>query len=170
MAKKNNTQAVENTQEVENTQATENVEATPTLPEVVLTKDYGIGKANADLKARVFDICFKALAAEGLVPMWVRTGNSSGEVNELGCVMQIVVKDGYSHEHCITLNPTVKAIEDKKVGRNTVYAFDILSANERYNDWAAEKETKAREAKEKKEKKIAEDKAKREAKEAEQTA
>lgn len=139
-----------------------NKNETSTLPEVTLTKEYGIGKANADLKARVFSIIEKALKEEGLEPMWVRNGNKSSEVNELAVVAQTIIKDGMSYDHCVCINPTVKSIEDKVVKGNVVPAFDIISANENYNLWVEEKTEKEEKKKKEKADKIAKDTARRE--------
>ena len=155
-----------------NAQATENTQATPAVREVTLTKEYGIGKANADLKAEVAEVIREALTAKYGEAIWVRTGTASSEVNEIACICQTVIKDGTPFDHCITVNPTVKAIEPKTIKGKVIEPFDILSAHENYENWEKEKAEKAKENAEKKAKKIAEDKAKREkakAKEAEQS-
>lgn len=145
-----------------NAQATENTQATPTVREVTLTKEYGIGKANADLKAEVAEVIREALTAKYGEAIWVRTGTASSEVNEIACICQTVIKDGTPFDHCITVNPTVKAIEPKTIKGKVIEPFDILSAHENYENWEKEKAEKAKENAEKKAKKIAEDKSKRE--------
>lgn len=154
-----------------NTQATENAQtqAIPTIREVTLTKEYGIGKANADLKAEVAEVIREALTAKYGEAIWVRTGTASSEVNEIACICQTVIKDGTPFDHCITVNPTVKAIEPKTIKGKVVEPFDILSAHENYEKWEKEKAEKAKENAEKKAKKIAEDKAKREKAKAKET-
>lgn len=156
-----------------NAQATENAQTqaqtTPTLREVTLTKGYGIGKANTDLKAEVIKVILEALAAKYGEAFMVRTGTTSSEVNEIACVCQTVIKDGTPFDHCITVNPVVKAIESKTIKGKVVEPFDIFAARENYEHWAKEKEEKAREAAEKKAKKIAADKAKREKAKAKET-
>lgn len=155
-----------------NTNTNTNAQAAATLREVTLTKEYGIGKANADLKAEVSEVIREALAAKYGEAIWVRTGTTSSEVNEVACICQTVIKDGTPFDHCITVNPTVKAIEPKIIKGKVIEPFDIMSAHENYENWEKEKEEKAKENAEKKAKKIAEDKAKREkakAKEEEQS-
>lgn len=156
MAKNTNTQT--NAQATENAQA----QATPVLREVTLTKEYGIGKANTDLKAEVAEVIREALTAKYGEAIWVRTGTASSEVNEIACICQTVIKDGTPFDHCITVNPTVKAIEPKTIKGKVIEPFDIMSAHENYENWEKEKAEKAKENAEKKAKKIAEDKAKRE--------
>jgi hypothetical protein len=145
-----------------NAQAVENAQATPTLREVTLTKEYGIGKANTDLRTEVAEVIREALAAKYGNAIWVRTGSASGEVNEVACVCQTIIKDGTPFDHCITVAPTVKAIEPRIVKGKVTDPFDILSAHENYENWVKEKEEKAKKDAEKKAKKIAADKAKRE--------
>lgn len=152
-----------------NAQATENTQATPVLREVTLTKEYGIGKANADLKAEVAEVIREALTVKYGEAIWVRTGTASSEVNEVACICQTVIKDGTPFDHCITVNPTVKAIEPKTIKGKVVEPFDIVSAHENYENWEKEKAEKAKENAEKKAKKIAEDKAKREKAKAKET-
>lgn len=151
-----------NTNTNTNAQAVENAQATPALREVTLTKAYGIGKANTDLKTEVAEVIRKALATYYGEAFMVRTGTTSSEVNEIACVCQTIIKDGTPFDHCITVNPVVKAIEPKIVKGKVTEPFDIFAARENYEHWAKEKEEKAKEKAEKKAKKIAEDKAKRE--------
>lgn len=155
-----------------NTNTNTNAQATPVLREVALTKEYGIGKANADLKAEVAEVIREALTAKYGEAVWVRTGTTSSEVNEVACICQTVIKDGTPFDHCITVNPTVKAIEPKTIKGKVVEPFDIMTAHENYENWKKKKAEEAKENAEKKAKKIAEDKAKREKakeKEAEQS-
>lgn len=152
-----------------NTNTNAQAQATPVLREVTLTKEYGIGKANADLKAEVAEVIREALTTKYGEAIWVRTGTASSEVNEVACICQTVIKDGTPFDHCITVNPTVKAIEPKTIKGKVVEPFDIVSAHENYENWEKEKAEKAKESAEKKAKKIAEDKAKREKAKAKET-
>lgn len=145
-----------------NTNTNTNAQTTPVLREVTLTKEYGIGKANTDLKAEVAEVIREALTAKYGEAIWVRTGTASSEVNEIACICQTVIKDGTPFDHCITVNPTVKAIEPKTIKGKVIEPFDIMSAHENYENWEKEKAEKAKENAEKKAKKIAEDKARRE--------
>jgi hypothetical protein len=167
MANKNvNTKAQENT-----TATTPTTTTTPTLPVIKVTKEYGIGKVNAGIKEWAFNVLQKAFSAERgeeNVRM-VRTGNSS-QVNELAIKCAIIDKDGFEHEACITLNPTVKAIEEKVTKNGTIEPFDFESAVEEYENYMQEQTEKTAKKEKEKAEKIAKDKARREKAKAEKEA
>ena len=136
------------------------------MKNIVITKDFGTGKANAQAKAELTEIIINALAqvfGEDHVAM-VRTGGST-QVNEIGVKIGTITDiDGYEYDFCATINPTIKGFKEKVTKRYTVEAFDFETAKTCYeNDVAtkaAEKETKDKV----KADKIAKDKATREAK------
>jgi hypothetical protein len=136
------------------------------MENIVITKDFGTGKANAKAKAELTKIIMDALAqafGEDNVAM-VRTGGST-QVNEIGVRMGTITDmDGYEYDFCATVNPTIKGFKERVTKRYTVEAFDFETAKACYkNDVAtktAEKEAKAKA----KADKIAKDKATREAK------
>ena len=136
------------------------------MTNIVITKDFGIGKANAKAKAELTKIIMDALTqafGEDNVAM-VRTGGST-QVNEIGVRMGTITDmNGYEYDFCATINPTIKGFKERVTKRYTVEAFDFETAKACYkNDVAAkaaEKEDKAaRDAK-----RIAIAKAEREAK------
>lgn len=126
-----------------------------------ITKDFGTGKANADLKARLTEIVTNALIAEfgeDNVKM-VRTGTST-EVNEIGIrAGSITDVDGFEYEFCATVNPTVKSFKEKVTKRYTVEPFDFDSAAEKYNAYVENNRLEAEKKAQKKAEKIARDKA-----------
>ena len=136
------------------------------MTNIVITKDFGIGKANAKAKAELTKIIMDALTqafGEDNVAM-VRTGGST-QVNEIGVKIGTITDiDGYEYDFCATINPTIKGFKEKVTKRYTVEAFDFETAKQSYTDdvaaKAAEKEAKANTKAEK----IAKDKAIREAK------
>jgi len=158
-----------NTQAQENTTAT--TPTTPTLPVINITKDYGIGKANADIKKWALDVIQKAFSAERGAEnvKMVRTGNSS-QVNELAIKCAIINKDGFEYEGCITINPTVKAIEEKVTKKGTIEPFDFESAVEEYENYIQEQAEKTVKKEKEKAAKIAKDKERREKAKAEKEA
>ena len=136
------------------------------MKNIVITKDFGTGKANAQAKAELTEIIINALAqvfGEDNVAM-VRTGGST-QVNEIGVKIGTITDiDGYEYDFCATINPTIKGFKEKVTKRYTVEAFDFETVKQSYIDdvaaKTAEKEAKANTKAEK----IAKDKATREAK------
>ena len=136
------------------------------MKNIVITKDFGTGKANAQAKAELTEIIINALAqvfGDENVAM-VRTGGST-QVNEIGVKIGTITDiDGYEYDFCATINPTIKGFKEKVTKRYTVEAFDFETVKQSYIDdvaaKAAEKEAKANTKAEK----IAKDKAIREAK------
>lgn len=136
------------------------------MKNIVITKDFGTGKANAQAKAELTEIIINALAqvfGDENVAM-VRTGGST-QVNEIGVKIGTITDiDGYEYDFCATINPTIKGFKEKVTKRYTVEAFDFETVKQAYIDdvtaKAAEKEAKANTKAEK----IAKDKAIREAK------
>ena len=136
------------------------------MKNVVITKDFGTGKANAQAKAELTKIVMNALIAEfgeENVAM-VRTGSTS-QINEIGVkIGTITDADGFTYDFCATVNPTIKGFKERVTKRYTVEAFDFDSVRQAYIDdimaKVEEKEAKA----EAKAKKIAKDKTEREAK------
>lgn len=135
---------------------------------ITITKDFGIGKANTELKAHIQNIIINALVAEfgeeNVSMVRVPKSNPSSEVNEIGVRAQIVEKDGFPFEHCATINPTIKNIEEKVTKSYTIEPFDFEGARDNYNSYIEQTEQKKRENAENKAKKIAKSKADREAK------
>ena len=131
-----------------------------------ITKDFGTGKANADLKARLTEIVTNALIAEfgeDNVKM-VRTGTST-EVNEIGIRAGVITDiDGMEYDFCATINPTVKSFKEKVTKRYTVEPFDFDTAAEKYTDYIEANRIEAEKKAQKKAEKIARDKAARAAK------
>ena len=144
------------------------------MKNVVITKDFGTGKANAQAKAELTEIIMNALIAEfgeENVAM-VRTGGTS-QVNEIGVrIGTITDADGFTYDFCATINPTIKGFKERVTKRYTVEAFDFDSARQAYVDDVTakvqEKEVKAkaraekieRDKKAREEKKLANAKAK----------
>ena len=136
------------------------------MKNIVITKDFGTGKANAQAKAELTEIIINALAqvfGDENVAM-VRTGGST-QVNEIGVKIGTITDiDGYEYDFCATINPTIKGFKEKVTKRYTVEAFDFETVKQSYIDDVAaktvEKEAKANTKAEK----IAKDKAIREAK------
>ena len=136
------------------------------MKNIVITKDFGTGKANAQAKAELTEIIINALAqvfGDENVAM-VRTGGST-QVNEIGVKIGTITDiDGYEYDFCATINPTIKGFKEKVTKRYTVEAFDFETVKQSYIDdvaaKTAEKEAKANTKAEK----IAKDKAIREAK------
>ena len=119
------------------------------MTNIVITKDFGTGKANAQAKAELTEIIMNALAqvfGNENVAM-VRTGGST-QVNEIGVKIGTITDiDGYEYDFCATINPTIKGFKEKVTKRYTVEAFDFETAKRSYTDdvaaKAAEKEDKA---------------------------
>lgn len=103
---------------------------------VVITKDFGTGKANAQAKAELTEIIMNALIAEfgeENVAM-VRTGGTS-QVNEIGVrIGTITDTDGFTYDFCATINPTIKGFKERVTKRYTVEAFDFETAKQAYVD------------------------------------
>lgn len=136
---------------------------------VTISKDFGVGKAQAMAKARMTEVIMNALKAEcgeENVKM-VRTGGFSNKVNEIGVKMGTITDDGFEYDFVCTVNPIIKGHKDRKVGRNLVEGAVFDSIVEEYEAWSAENEEKARIKAENKAKKIAADKKAREKKQAE---
>ena len=136
------------------------------MENIVITKDFGTGKANAQAKVELTKIIIDALTqafGEDNVAM-VRTGGST-QVNEIGVRMGTITDiNGYEYDFCATINPTIKGFKEKVTKRYTVEAFDFETVKQSYIDDVAAK-TAEKEAKAKtKAEKIAKDKAIREAK------
>ena len=136
------------------------------MKNIVITKDFGTGKANTQAKAELTEIIMNALAqvfGDENVAM-VRSGGST-QVNEIGVKIGTITDiDGYEYDFCATINPTIKGFKEKVTKRYTVEAFDFETVKQSYIDdvaaKTAEKEAKANTKAEK----IAKDKAIREAK------
>ena len=136
------------------------------MENIIITKDFGTGKANAQAKAELTEIIINALAqvfGDENVAM-VRTGGST-QVNEIGVKIGTITDiDGYEYDFCATINPTIKGFKEKVTKRYTVEAFDFETAKTCYENDVATKAAE-KEAKDKvKADKIAKDKATREAK------
>lgn len=132
---------------------------------VTITKEFGIGKAQAMAKARMIEVITNALKAE-FGDEWVRmvrTGGFSAKVNEIGVRMGTLTEDGFEYDFVCTINPIIKGHKDRKVGRNLVEGTVFDAIVEEYEKWSAENEEKARIKAENKAKKIAADKKAREA-------
>ena len=136
------------------------------MKNVVITKDFGTGKANAQAKAELTELIMNALIAElgeENVAM-IRTGGTS-QVNEIGArIGTITDADGFTYDFCATINPTIKGFKERVTKRYTVEAFDFETAKQAYIDDLTAK-TQEKEAKaEAKAKKIERDKKAREEK------
>ena len=136
------------------------------MKNIVITKDFGTGKANAQAKAELIEIIVNALIAEfgeENVAM-VRTGGTS-QVNEIGVrIGTITDADGFTYDFCATINPTIKGFKERVTKRYTVEAFDFETAKQAYVDDVTAK-TQEKEAKAKvKAEKIERDKKAREEK------
>ena len=120
------------------------------MKNVVITKDFGTGKANAQAKAELAELIMNALITEfgeENVAM-VRTGGTS-QVNEIGVRMGTITDaDGFSYDFCATVNPTIKGFKERVTKRYTVEAFDFETAKQAYvedvNAKAQEKEANAK--------------------------
>ena len=120
------------------------------MKNVVITKDFGTGKANAQAKAELTELIMNALIAElgeENVAM-VRTGGTS-QVNEIGVrIGTITDADGFTYDFCATINPTIKGFKERVTKRYTVEAFDFETAKQAYIDdltaKTQEKEVKAK--------------------------
>lgn len=134
---------------------------------VTITKDFGIGKAQAAAKAKLTEIIMAALVAEfgeDNVAM-IRTGSSP--TNEIGVRMGTLTEiDGFEYELCAAVNPTIKGHKEKVTKNYTVPPFDFEDARKAYTTDVAKKAADKVAKAEEKEKKIAADKAAREAKRA----
>ena len=120
------------------------------MKNVIITKDFGIGKANAQAKANLTELILNALITEfgeENVAM-VRTGSTS-QVNEIGVrIGTITDADGFTYDSCATINPTIKGFKERVTKRYTVEAFDFETAKQAYIDdltaKTQEKEAKAK--------------------------
>ena len=120
------------------------------MKNVIITKDFGIGKANAQAKANLTELILNALITEfgeENVAM-VRTGSTS-QVNEIGVrIGTITDADGFTYDSCATINPTIKGFKERVTKRYTVEAFDFETAKQAYIDdltaKTQEKEVKAK--------------------------
>ena len=148
------------------------------MKNVVITKDFGTGKANVQAKAELTELIMNALIAElgeENVTM-VRTGGTS-QVNEIGVrIGTITDADGFTYDFCATINPTIKGFKERVTKRYTVEAFDFETAKQAYIDdltaKTQEKEAKAKAKTEKieRDKKAREEKKPSKEKETETTA
>ena len=106
------------------------------MKNVIITKDFGIGKANAQAKANLTELILNALITEfgeENVAM-VRTGGTS-QVNEIGVrIGTITDADGFTYDSCATINPTIKGFKERVTKRYTVEAFDFETAKQAYVD------------------------------------
>ena len=106
------------------------------MKNVVITKDFGTGKANVQAKAELTELIMNALVAEfgeENVAM-IRTGGTS-QVNEIGVrIGTITDADGFSYDFCATVNPTIKGFKERVTKRYTVEAFDFETAKQAYVD------------------------------------
>ena len=106
------------------------------MKNVVITKDFGIGKANVQAKAELTELILNALITEfgeENVAM-VRTGGTS-QVNEIGVrIGTITDADGFTYDFCATINPTIKGFKERVTKRYTVEAFDFETAKQAYVD------------------------------------
>ena len=106
------------------------------MKNVVLTKDFGTGKANVQAKAELTELIMNALVAEfgeENVAM-IRTGGTS-QVNEIGVrIGTITDADGFTYDFCATVNPTIKGFKERVTKRYTVEAFDFETAKQAYVD------------------------------------
>ena len=106
------------------------------MKNVVITKDFGTGKANAQAKAELTELIMNALVAEfgeENVAM-IRTGGTS-QVNEIGVrIGTITDADGFTYDFCATVNPTIKGFKERVTKRYTVEAFDFETAKQAYVD------------------------------------
>src|SRR5574344_1145965 len=136
------------------------------MTNIVITKDFGIGKANVKAKAEITKIIMDALTqafGEDNVAM-VRTGGST-QVNEIGVRMGTITDmNGYEYDFCATINPTIKGFKERVTKRYTVEAFDFETAKACYENDAATKADRKEAKANTKAEKIAKDKAIREAK------
>ena len=120
------------------------------MENVVITKDFGTGKANVQAKAELTELIMNALVAkfgEENVAM-IRTGGTS-QVNEIGVrIGTITDADGFTYDFCATVNPTIKGFKERVTKRYTVEAFDFETAKQAYVDDVTaktqEKEAKAK--------------------------
>ena len=106
------------------------------MKNVVITKDFGTGKANAQAKVELTEIIMNALVTEfgeENVAM-IRTGGTS-QVNEIGVrIGTITDADGFTYDFCATVNPTIKGFKERVTKRYTVEAFDFETAKQAYVD------------------------------------
>jgi hypothetical protein len=106
------------------------------MKNVVITKDFGTGKANAQAKVELTEIIMNALITEfgeENVAM-IRTGGTS-QVNEIGVrIGTITDADGFTYDFCATVNPTIKGFKERVTKRYTVEAFDFETAKQAYVD------------------------------------
>ena len=120
------------------------------MTNIIITKDFGTGKANAQAKAELTELIMNALITEfgeENVAM-VRTGGTS-QVNEIGVrIGTITDTDGFTYDFCATINPTIKGFKERVTKRYTVEAFDFETAKQAYiedvNAKAQEKEAKTK--------------------------
>ena len=120
------------------------------MKNVVITKDFGTGKANVQAKAELTELIMNALITEfgeENVAM-IRTGGTS-QVNEIGVrIGTIADADGFTYDFCATINPTIKGFKERVTKRYTVEAFDFDNARQAYvddvNAKAQEKEAKTK--------------------------
>lgn len=131
----------------------------------VETNDYSATKIKTDAKGWATEAIITALAeilgAENVG--MVRTGSSSSQKNEIGAVIGAVEVDGTEVPIAVTINVAAKPYTQSPVTAKRQYdAFDFVAARQAYDNYVADKETKAAEKAQAKAAKIAADKAKRE--------
>lgn len=130
----------------------------------VETKDYTPTKIKAEAKNWTTETIIAALAevlgAENVG--MVRTGTSTSQKNEIGAVIGTVEVDGTEVPVAVTINVAAKPYTDAPATAKRQYdAFDFVVARQAYDDYVADKETKAAEKAQAKAAKIAKDEAKR---------
>lgn len=130
----------------------------------VETKDHSSTKIKAEAKGWTTETIVAALAevlgAENVG--MVRTGTSTSQKNEIGAVIGTVEVDGAEMPIAVTINVAAKPYTNAPATAKRQYdAFDFVAARQAYDDYVADKETKAAEKAQAKAAKIAKDEAKR---------
>lgn len=131
----------------------------------VETKEMTPTKIKAEAKVWATETIITALAevlgAENVG--MVRTGTSTSQKNEIGAVIGTVEVDGIEVPVAVTINVAAKPYTDAPATAKRQYdAFDFVAARQVYDDYVADKETKAAEKAQAKAAKIAADKKARE--------
>lgn len=130
----------------------------------VETKDCTPTKIKAEAKGWTTETIIAALAevlgAENVG--MVRTGTSTSQKNEIGAVIGTVEVNGAEMPIAVTINVAAKPYTNAPATAKRQYdAFDFVAARQAYDDYVADKETKAAEKAQAKAAKIAKDEAKR---------
>lgn len=131
----------------------------------VETKEMTSTKVKAEAKGWATETIITALAeilGTENVGM-VRTGSGTSQKNEIGAVIGTVEVDGVEVPVAVTINIAAKPYTDAPATAKRQYtAFDFAEARQTYEDYLADKETKAAEKAQAKAAKIAADKKARE--------